>query len=242
MLNALYVFLPCIVAGIIQATTGFGSGIFVMLFFPMFLPILKSSALSTLVSAYACISLAWKHRKNANPKIVIMPAIFYFAASFLAIRFATGADMDGLKAFFGLFLIIIAIWFMFFADKVKLKPNLMTAAVCGTVSGIASGLFGIGGPPMVIYILAVVGDDKEAYIANSQFFFSMTCLYTTALRIFNGILTIDLLPLVIPGMLGMFIGKTVGSKIVEKIDILFMKKLIYGFLGLSGLLTFVTNI
>ena len=70
----------------------------------------------------------------------------------------------------------------------------------------------------------------------------MTCLYTTALRIFNGILTIDLLPLVIPGMLGMFIGKTVGSKIVEKIDILFMKKLIYGFLGLSGLLTFVTNI
>ena len=58
MLNALYVFLPCIIGGIIQATTGFGSGIFVMLFFPLFLPILQSSALSTLVGAYACLSIA----------------------------------------------------------------------------------------------------------------------------------------------------------------------------------------
>jgi peptide/nickel transport system substrate-binding protein len=36
--------------------------------------------------------------------------------------------------------------------------------------------------------------------------------------------------------------KNFGLKIVEKIDVKLMKKLIYGFLGLSGLSTFLTNI
>ena len=48
--------------------------------------------------------------------------------------------------------------------------------------------------------------------------------------------------LVIPGMLGMAIGKSLGVRIVEKIDVKLMKKLIYGFLGLSGLITFLSNI
>ena len=70
----------------------------------------------------------------------------------------------------------------------------------------------------------------------------MTCIYTTMLRVMNGILTLDLLPLVIPGMLGMAIGKSLGVRIVEKIDVKLMKKLIYAFLGLSGLITFLSNI
>ena len=75
-----------------------------------------------------------------------------------------------------------------------------------------------------------------------QVFFSMTGFYTAFLRVINGILTPDLLPLVIPGMIGMTIGKNFGIKIVEKIDVNLMKKLIYAFLGLSGLSTFLTNI
>ena len=40
-LHMLYVMLPALVAGVIQATTGFGAGIFMMLFFPMFLPMIQ---------------------------------------------------------------------------------------------------------------------------------------------------------------------------------------------------------
>ncbi len=242
LMQMLYVFIPSIGGGLVQGTTGFGSGIFVMLFFPMFLPILKSSALSSLCSLCPCLLMAWRYRKHIQPKVVIMPAIFYFTFSALAIRFAANTDMSQLKAVFGLFLIVISLYFIFFADKLRIKPNLLTAFICGGLSGVASGLFGIGGPPMVIYILAVTQDDKEAYLANTQFFFSMTGIYTAVLRIMNGILTPDLLPLVIPGMLGMTIGKNFGLKIVEKIDVKMMKKLIYAFLGLSGLSTFLTNI
>lgn len=238
----LYVLLPCIVGGVIQSTTGFGSGIFIMLFFPLFLPILQSSALSTLVGLSAVLMLAWKYRAYAKPKIVVLPAVIYFIFSFAAIRFAKGADLSGLKAYFGLFLVAMSIYFIFFADRIKIKANFLSAFICASISGVASGLFGIGGPPMVVYILAITGDDKNSYIANSQLFFSITSLYTTLVRVFSGIITVDLLPLAIPGIIGMYIGKSFGTRIVEKINVQTMKKLIYIFLGLSGALTFVTNI
>ncbi len=238
----LCVFLASIGGGLVQASTGFGFGIIVMLFLPIFLPILKSSALSTLMGATACFSLAWKYRKYATPKVAIMPAIVYFVFSFAAIRFAVGADFGKLKAFFGLFLMAIAVYFIFFSEKIKIRATPLSALICGGISGIASGLFGIGGPPMAIYMLSIAGDDKNKYIANSQLFFSITCIYTTGLRILNGIITPDLLPFLVPGIVGMFIGKGAGSKIVEKIDAKQMKKLIYVFLAFSGFLNFIQNI
>ena len=95
---------------------------------------------------------------------------------------------------------------------------------------------------MVIYILAITGDDKEAYIANSQFFFAVSMMFTTTMRVINGIITPPLLLLVIPGILGMTIGKNIGIRIVERIDVEKMKKIIYAFLFLSGLSTFLTNL
>ena len=58
----------------------------------------------------------------------------------------------------------------------------------------------------------------------------------------NGIITVELLPLIIPGIAGMVIGQRIGLKIVGRIDIDRLKKLIYCFLAIAGLLTFVTNI
>lgn len=238
----LYVFLPCIGGGLIQGMTGFGSGIFVMMFFPMFLPVLQSSALSTLNSISVSVPLAWKYRKHIQPKIIILPALFYVTAAFFAIRFAIQTDLTALKSILGLFLMIVALYFLFVAGKLKIKASFWTALICGTLAGVSSGLFGIGGPPMVIYILAITGDDKESYIANSQFFFSVTMLFTTTLRVVNGIITPSLLLLMIPGVCGMTIGKNIGIRIVERIDVEKMKKIIYAFLFLSGLSTFLTNL
>ena len=237
-----HILIPCIGGGLIQGMTGFGSGIFVMMLFPMFLPVLQSSALSTLNSISVSVPLAWRYRKHIRPRIIILPAIFYITAAFLALRFAVHADLTALKSILGLFLMAVALYFLFVAGKLKIKASFWSALICGTLAGVSSGLFGIGGPPMVIYILAITGDDKEAYIANSQFFFAVSMMFTTTMRVINGIITPPLLLLVIPGILGMTIGKNIGIRIVEQIDVEKMKKIIYAFLFLSGLSTFLTNL
>ncbi len=242
LLLMLFVFLPAIGAGLIQTTTGFGGGIFVMLFFPLFIPLLQSSALSTIITLLLSLTLTWKYRRHVDLKIVALPLVFYVVVSGITINFSTKVNVSGLKAYFGLFLIAVAIYFIFFANRIKLKPTFGTAAVCSSISGMASGLFGIGGPPMVLYFLAAADDDKMKYLATIQIFFFVTGLYNTVLRAINGILTIDILPLIIPGMIGIWIGQTIGTKIIDKINIDQLKKIIYIFLAASGFLTFVTNI
>ena len=46
-MTAAIAFLAPIVAGLIQTVTGFGSGIFMMVFFPAIFPILGASAISS---------------------------------------------------------------------------------------------------------------------------------------------------------------------------------------------------
>jgi len=238
----LYVFLPAIGAGLIQTATGFGSGIFLMLFFPLFLPILQSSALSSLITLCLSLMLAWKYRRDIDYRASALPTVFFLAVSGATIHVASRIDCSGLKAYFGLFLIAVAVYFIFFAHRLTIKKSVGSAAVCSGISGVASGLFGIGGPPMVLYFLAAANDDKMKYLATIQFFFALTGIYNAGMRAVSGILTADILPLVIPGIIGLWIGKAFGIMIVNKINIEQLKKVIYVFLAASGLLTFVANI
>ena len=92
---------------------------------------------------------------------------------------------------------------------------------------------------MVLYFLAAAQDDKLKYIGTIQMFFFLTGIGSVISRIANGMVTLDLLPLVAASILGMTVGEKLGSRIVEKINITQLKKLIYAFLALAGVITFV---
>lgn len=241
-MQILYVFFPALLSGLVQSTTGFGAGIVMMLFFPLFLAVTSASALSQMVSILSVFGLFWHYRKKADFKKMLAPLPFYIGCSTLAIWSSTIIDVSSLKAWFGLFMTVLAIYFLFFSNKVKIKGNLLTAAVCGGLSGFLSGFFGIGGPPMVLYFLAVTEDDKETYMGTLEAFFFVTMAYTLCIRIANGIITLDLLKLVPFGIVGSFLGNHFGTKIVDRVNVKTLKLIIYSFLAVSGLLTFFTSI
>lgn len=240
--NMLYVFLPATVAGVIQATTGFGAGIFMMLFFPMFLPMIQCSALSSAIGLVNTITMAIMYRKYANMKLIVLPTLIYFFFSTVCIWYSTQIDLGAFKPFFGLFLSVLGLYFLFFSQRVKLKGTWKSATVCSTLSGIASGFFGIGGPPMVLYFLSLTGDDKYAYLGTLQMFFLITSVQGVATRALNGIYTKELLLLIPIGMVGSFIGTKIGTRIVKKLRVDRLKILIYAFLCLAGFATFLTNL
>jgi len=240
--NMLYVFLPATVAGVIQATTGFGAGIFMMLFFPMFLPMIQCSALSSAIGLVNTITMAIMYRKYAQMRLIVLPTIIYFFFSTVCIWYSTQIDLGAFKPFFGLFLTALGLYFLFFSQRVKLKGTWKSAAVCSSLSGIASGFFGIGGPPMVLYFLSLTGDDKYAYLGTIQMFFLITSIQGVATRALNGIYTKELLMLIPIGMVGSLIGTRFGTKIVQKLRVDRLRILIYAFLCLAGFATFLTNL
>lgn len=229
------VFLSAIVAGLIQAVTGFGSGIFMMMFFPAFFPLLSASALSSSIGLMITGGIAWRYRKYCRLKLTLFPAVFYILSSSAAMSLAPYMPTDLLRKIFGFFLVVLSIYFILSVNALKVKASLPMAVFCSSLSGIVGGLFGISGPPMVIYFLAVL-PEKKSYLGTIELFFFFTGIYNLVFRIFAGIYGVNLVVYTLLGMAAVWIGMFVGDKIVNRMDVAIMKKVTYVFLGLSGLL------
>lgn len=80
-----------------------------------------------------------------------------------------------------MFLILLGIYFLFFASKIKIKPNFFTAMVVGLLSGVLSAFFTVGGPPIIVYLLNAT-DSREEYLGSVQFYFAAIALFSLIVR------------------------------------------------------------
>jgi len=236
------VLLPALLAGTIQTVTGFGGGIIMMLFFPLVMPMLKASALSTLITLYLTATLSWKLRRQADWSVMFLPLAVFLVSTTLALQLAMQMDTQRMTLLFGAFLMALSVYFIRFSDRIHLKASQKNGSICAALSGLCSGMFGISGPPMVVYYLSVLGDDKMRYLATTQVFFCLSSIYNTAMRVARGILTADMIPLFLFGLVGMAAGKRIGLYILSRIDAAAMKKAVYVFLAISGAITLVRGL
>jgi len=107
--------------------------------------------------------------------------------------------------------------------------------VCIIISGACDGLFGIGGPLMVLYFMSMT-HSTHAYLGTIQLFFWINSLYNTAFRFYRGVLLPEHLIFIACGMIGILIGGAAAGKIVDRLNIETMRKLIYVMIGISGVI------
>lgn len=228
-----YIFLPALVSGIIQGVTGFGAGVVMMMFLPLHFSVIQSAGISGAICLVLCVAMVYHYRKTINIKKIIGPAVLYLTISSVSILLAKMVNQEIMKIILGIFLVALAVYFLFFAKK-EVEPKGIAALFCIVISGICDGLFGIGGPLMVIYFLSKT-HSKEEYLGTIQCFFLISVLYSTFFRMMNGIITTDLISSIGLGMVGILIGLMIANRIVDKLDADFIKKLTYILIGLCGL-------
>ncbi|WP_434311060.1 sulfite exporter TauE/SafE family protein [Hominifimenecus sp. rT4P-3] len=227
--------------GLINVLTGFGCGIVVMVFLPYLFPLPHAASISNVISLCLITSFAIKYRKQVKISSFPVPFLCYALTAALAITISARIHAAVLKPYFGLFLIVVAIYFAFVAPNLKLTANGWTAAICALLSGLSQGFFGISGPPMALYFL-LISETKEQYIGNLQVFSLFTSVFALGMRIYSGTFHVSMLPMAAIGVVGVFLGKAVGMRISVGIDMERMKKIVYLFLGISGFWTFISNL
>ena len=228
--------LASVVSGIIQSVTGFGSAVFLMLIVPYFFDMVASSAISASIALGLSGTLAWKFRSKIQWKLCLFPTAIYMFCSVAVINVIRGLDLRLLSIAFGIFLILLAVYFFVVAKRLSFQPNWKSACICSAISGVTSGLFGIGGPLMAAFFV-LASQDKKNYIANTQFLFATTGLVNLITRIARGIYTMDLIPVTLLGLAGITLGKLIGLRILDRLNLDMMKKGVYAFVGISGLIT-----
>jgi len=224
------------IGSFIQRVSGFGFGIFVMTVFPYLLPSYgEATALSGMLAGSMSIVVAARMRKHIVWKEVLPILGIFTVISFFAVGAVASLDDKLLKHILGVILIAISIYFFFFSEKIKVKPTIFVQTVVGIIAGVMGGLFAMQGPPSILYFLASC-ETKEKYIAHSQVYFALGNLMMTFFRAGNGFVTPTVGIAYGCGIVGVMIGLFVGGKIFKKIPHKIIKKIVYVYMAISGVL------
>ena len=233
--------LAALAAGAVQALTGFGGAVVMMLVLPHIFNVVTAPTLSTAICVALSGALAWRFRRKTNFRLIALPTVVFGVCGIVIINLIKSLDLRVVGALFGAFLLALSVYNLAFAKKASLRPTKPVILASSAVSGTFSGLFSIGGPLMSLCFLPC-SDDHEQYIGNMQTLFVVTNVINIVTRIANGLYTADLLPGTLVGAVFILIGKEFGIRFARKLNIEVIKKVIYVFVGISGVITLAENI
>ena len=222
-----------LLAGISQGLTGFGAGIILMIYLPYLFNLPESAGIVGAISISVCILMTYKYHTFLHLKKVILPYALFMIVCSTSILLSTLVNSTLLKKCLGLFLIILSVYYLFF-NKIQ-NSSKSFDIFCIIISALCDGLFGIGGPLMVIYFKNRTNSIQE-YLGNIHLFFLINCIYNTCLRAYKGILLSKHIPYILIGMLGIMVGSLIAKKLINCIDEKTVNRITYILIGISGII------
>lgn len=238
MMVLLIIFLLAIIASFIQRVSGFGFGIFVMMFFPFVLPSYGESVmLSGLLAGSTALVIAIKNWKYIRWKMMWIVILFNLLISFLATEYMSTMSNEILKKYLGIVLILIALYFLFYEKRIKkmFKSKLAQVAL-GSISGIMGGMFAMPGPPLVLYCISTL-ENKREYITTLQAFSVVFNIFYTLFRLKVGFYSDDTWIYWGVGLMGVLVGTGLGARCFERIGNQTLKYIVYLMMIISGIVT-----
>lgn len=229
-------------AGVVQTVTGFGSVVLMMLLFPFFFDMLDAPALALSINLLYCFTLCWKYRRDIDFRVALLPTLTYSAVSFAVTGLTGEADLHMLVRIFAMFLILLSLYLLFVAEKLRVKkPTPLVGVGFGVLAGVSAGLFAIGGPPMAPYMVAATKDHRS-YVASMQFLFSVTNVANLAGRMVNGIFDWTLWPYIAVGSVCIILGMYGGELVAKRLNPQKLRMIVYSFVGISGVILLLQQI
>lgn len=227
-------FLTCVFAAFMQASTGFGFSIIIMAIWPLFFPVTDAVFLQLVAGLFAVGYITIKDWKYINFKIIWLPLILALGGSYLGLSLLI--ETPNAKAVFllGLLLVVLSLYFILFRKRIVIPNNWRSAGIAGITSGLMSGFFNISGPPVVLYY-NVACSDKREYRASLQFFFMVLIIFKIVLMLFNRSFSNSILPLIPVVVLASLVGIFLGTKVFHRIPGKMLEKVVYSMMMLSGI-------
>jgi len=221
-------------ASFVQASTGFGFGILAMSVYPFLLPVPQAAALSTISSLVLSATVLYHNRRFLRLDVLWPALVSNIAVSTISIYFLSGLDSLLLTRLLGVVLILISAYFFLFGNGIKIRPTLLNGFIAGSISGFGTGMFAVGGPPLVIYLLSAL-DNKDEYRSSITAIFLVSGLVNTVTRAANGIITGHIMSLWAISLVAVALGTFAGNKVFRKLNEQMLRRAVYIFCGISGL-------
>ena len=226
-------------ASFIQGATGFGFGIFAMIFLPKLLLYTEANILSSLLSALSALFVAGLTFRKIHWKNILFPIFGCLISTYIAVSFISSQSSQVLSLLLGIALLLLSIYFICFSDKIRIRPSWYAGLIAGVLSGILGGMFSIGGPPVVVYFLQSE-DDFDHYFATISAYFVLSGTVSVSTKIAAGFMTGSTWIALAISTVTLMIGAYVGKRTKDRINPAVIRKLVYGVMAISGLMNIIT--
>ena len=237
------IFLLAIGASFVQRTIGFGFGIFIMTALPFLMPsYAEAVTLSGLLSLTSATVVMVKYIKYVTWKRFLPIVAAFLIFSTLAICLLDRIEGPTMRRILGVMLIFLSLYFSFFKEKLQrfIKPTAAWQLGTGTASGVMGGLFGMHGPPVVLYLI-VSEPDKDHYMGMIQTYAVITNIIMLAVRAYNGYVTPVVGTTYLYGLGGLAIGVLAGNWAYKSIPARLFTYIVYAYIGISGIIILTTS-
>lgn len=232
-------FLMSLGAAFVQRTTGFGFGIFIMTALPYVMPSYgEATALSGLLASITSAIIVARTWRHLNLRRLLPILLTFLIVSYFAVGWVATAGEDTLRRILGMALIVASLWFAFLKDRITMPTTLPFQAGMGTLSGIMGGLFGMQGPPAVLYFVTT-NKTKESYIAMAQTYFLVGNIMMTLYRYSHGFVTTTVAHAWICGLPAVLLGTWIGSLVFSRLSIGRLRIIIYVYMAISGIIALI---
>lgn len=233
--QALLVILISFCASFIQRVSGFGFGIFAITFLPYIMGTYgEANILSSMLALSMSISVAVRLFRSVDLKNLIFPLVGCTVSTYVSVNLIKGSADALLKLMLGAVLVLLSVYFLFFADRMHIKATRSAGLIAGLLSGILGGLFSMGGPPVVVYYMESEKDTRT-YMATIQAYFALSNIYSVGVKLSAGFAGANTFAFFAVGLAGVAAGVFVGSRIFDKMDGAKIRKAVCVIMATSGL-------
>lgn len=222
-------------AGLVQGAANFGFVLIALPLLGIFMPLKTAVPLLTLVGLFLGTAQLVQIRKKPQGKMVGLLIASSLAGVPLGTWVLVAADDRLLKVIVGIILVIAAI-LLSKGYRVRRGSRFVHTLAGGFLSGFLKGAASIGGPPIVI-LLSNYDLDKETYRSNILTYFFLLGLVALPNYLQAGLFEDGMLGQALFGFAAALAGLAAGNLIFKRIDEVKFKRLTYGIVMLSGVMT-----
>jgi len=236
------IFFAVFIGAFIQGATGLGLGLVITAILPFFLTVKETTLLVLSLLIISGLTVTIKYYKHLKWKDILgflaVVLIGRFAAFFILSAYG---DMDFLKIWLGVVLLLIVVYQLVSAKKMKSLGELtqrkkrMLQVSLGFSSGLIGGVFGLGGPFLVIYFLLFYPTHKFAYIVSVQAVTTVASLFSISVHALNGDFYPTFLTYFLVGVAAVVLGTNLGLRLLENINVKLVKRVTIVLITLSAI-------
>jgi uncharacterized membrane protein YfcA len=219
----------------IKGLSGFASALFAIPLLALFLDIKFVVPVFLLFDFISGIILTIQNRRFIDRREVFLLLSGLLIGTGIGTYFLVSFGNEVMKKIFGVLVILFALKILIWDNEdVKRQINRIWAPVSGLIGGCVGGMFGLNGPPMVLYLVHQI-KDKQVFRATLYGVFFVDACYRLILYSFSKLITMEVIKFALYLTPFLLIGLFLGSKLHAKINENIFKKIIALILAITGI-------